>query len=134
MRTEFVILMAIFLFTLSVCPVSASVTYSDEYYHLNNVTNTNIPTAISDVGEWSDSWAPAASAYASELSAIELHKLAILMEKQNELIAEQNEAIWVGVCYAPKSASIYGDKVAWENECSKHGYPITYKITAAVFG
>ncbi len=77
-----------------VLPSSAIVnlTYSDEYYRLG-IMSAQVYNSFdsSYVNGWHMDWASTATAGSTTLSAIELRRQSILMEKQNEFLAEQNE-------------------------------------------
>lgn len=74
------------------------ITYKDEYYTLGNSVNEFFGH---DYG-----FTPALliSADANVATARELRRQTILLEKQNELIAEQNHIMWVQACYVPHDA------------------------------
>ena len=58
-------------------------------------------------------------------TAFELRCQSILLEKQNELLAEQNHILWVQTCYRPYD--FYrsgGNGTALYQECQQAGYPV----------
>lgn len=104
--------------------------YSNEYYELENQSNELFITyTIKDLVEGSGT---PSIAVPTGLSAIELRRHTILMERQNELQAELIKAKWVETCYAPKyngigtlaSPSPFVNQSAWESECANAGYPV----------
>jgi len=58
------------------------------------------------------------------ISAYELRRQTILLEKQNELQAELVKAQWVNTCYASENTVIMGNRSAWKSECANAGYPV----------
>jgi hypothetical protein len=107
----FVVVMAAFILPVS----AANITYPNEYYAITDRINGvysggTPPTVISTDGAF--------------LSALELHRQNYLIEKQNQLLAEQVEAQWVDTCYAPRGLYYsYANKSAWIEECANAGYP-----------
>jgi hypothetical protein len=83
---------AILIIMAFILPSSAMVnlTYPDEYYNLKSISDNSIGQLSKSVNGWNTGWAESATAMATQLSFIELHRQSILMEKQNELLAEQN--------------------------------------------
>lgn len=84
--------LALLMIMAFILPSSAMVnlTYSDEYYNLKSISDGVISQFAHYVTGWNTNWADGAIATATEVSAIELHRQTILMEKQNELLFEQN--------------------------------------------
>ncbi len=113
---------AIFLAFLCVSPVAANITYSDEYYKLGSYSDAIYNGVILP------HYAYRAYSFVGTseglISAYELRRQTILLEKQNELQAELVKAQWVETCYAPFDNNAIGNRSAWSLECANAGYPV----------
>jgi hypothetical protein len=114
----------ILLLLLCAAPVAA-VTYPQEYYTLGSLVDKYFSnTAIKDESGYNLVFSANAGAFASLASARELRRQTILLEKQNELLAEQVKAQWVETCYRPLYAGTgSGNRTVWKSECANVGYP-----------
>jgi len=122
------ILMAITIATILICAATvsaANVTYPQEYYALGQQSN-NIFLMYPDISQFGSGGSYPSISIPSVISAIELRRQTILMEKQNELQAELVKAQWVETCYAPRyeGGANHANFSAWISECANAGYPI----------
>jgi hypothetical protein len=76
----FVMIMVMFM----VIPVSANVTYQDDYYNLKNIAASTLQDSVSSFTVYQ------AIYYSCRATMYQLQSQTILMEKQNELLDEQN--------------------------------------------
>lgn len=101
MKYIFVLVITMLLCAGCVPVSAANVTYPQEYYTLGSdndrffnamqtfvYCNSNIR-----VGCWNLEWTDNVDAFSNYVSSKELRRQTILMEKQNELLAEQNEML-----------------------------------------
>lgn len=119
-------IIAFLMIVAFILPSSAIVDlkYSDEYYRLGSLS-TQVYNSFdaSYVNGWNMAWASTSTAGSTVLSAIELRRQTILMEKQNELLFEQNALLRKLAGEPSGGGLIYYDKVAinssydykWEN-------------------
>lgn len=120
------IILAIFLLAV---PVSANVTYSQEYYQINE--QLNLIPQNNRISIW-ESGIGVTTTFWDGVQYFQMEKQNILLEKQNELQAELIKAQWVETCYAPHyngmgtaiSPSSLGNYSAWKSECANAGYPV----------
>ena len=114
----------IFLMVIVIMPVSANIVYSDRYYLLGEQTQNTSLNSISGAYNGFDKY-PTVGLF----QFFEQQRTNILLEKQNELIAEQTVILWVQTCYAPYSGAT-ASRSSWmgnidklKEVCSKNGYP-----------
>lgn len=111
------------LLLLCTSPVAASVTYSEEYYQINEQLNkipdyNRVATIINGFNMNVTFW--------DGVYYLQMEKQNILLEKQNELQAELIKAQWVETCYAPHTVYTVSfiNHSAWKSECANAGYPV----------
>ena len=130
------ILLMLVLLAVSIVVVPAvsatSVEYPEEYSDLKTASyEVAFPVwGFDKYSEFTDNKYGGCDAGATRMGVanwLELRRQSILLEKQNELLAEQNRAAWVEACYAPHTAMglMYsGNFTGLKQECQKAGYPM----------
>jgi hypothetical protein len=110
---------------------ATEINYTSEYHTFKLINDKFFSDryVFDEYGEDTLDWNSNIGAYASLASTRELRRQNILLEKQNELIAESTKAAWVNACYAPHTA--YGgpggyslNLSALKYECLVAGYPV----------
>jgi hypothetical protein len=110
---------------------AAELNYTSEYHSFKTLNDMFFGDeyVFDTYGEDTLDWNSNVGAYASLATARELRRQTILLEKQNELIAESNKVAWINACYAPHTA--YGGSGAYslnitalKYECLVAGYPV----------
>ena len=120
MKKYIFIILVIFLLS---SPVSANVTYPEEYYTLQNKSSVYelfILDLIDDMKITNNMW----DAKSYLILHYDIERQNILLEKQNELQADLVKAQWVETCYALDKNVNMGNRSAWKSECANVGYPV----------
>jgi len=115
-------LIVVLMLFLCASPVAA-VTYSEEYYKLGGYSDSLYTHALTGYEKYHSTYSFVGTVEGL-ISAYELRRQTILMEKQNELQAELVKAQWVETCYAPFDNNAIGNRSAWSLECANAGYPV----------
>jgi hypothetical protein len=121
--THFGLIFVIVMMIVAI-PASANIVYPDMYYSLGGqIQNTSL-NSISGAYNGFDKY-PTVELF----QFFEQQRTNILLEKQNELLAEQNNILWIQTCYAPNGgatssrSSWVGDIEKLKGACSDNGYP-----------
>jgi hypothetical protein len=106
---------------LAIIPAQAGIMYPSEYY----VNGATIDAVMNDITITHPSYFNMYSASRGDYVVfLELRRQTILMEKQNELLAEQNRIGWINICYVPHTGMYpgTGNLTAMRTECNDDGY------------
>ena len=104
----------IILCTICINVSAFNITYPDEYYSTKLLADDHSSIGFS---------AEARTASYTLNIFYEFRRHTILMEKQNELIAESNRIKWIQTCYDPTQSS-YMNFTGLRIECYNAGYPV----------
>lgn len=111
-KTALIIISCMLLLISNACAIN--VIYPDEYYSTKVLAD--------DHNSMGMSWDADISKYTLNIF-YELRRQTILIEKHNELLAEQNHIMWINTCYGGYGG-YFINKSALKSVCENAGYPI----------